>query len=331
MNTRERIFETLQNHKGVYCSGEQLAGELRITRAAVWKAVKRLREEGFPIDAVSNKGYCLAADSDDLSEQGIWKYLGPQCGTLNVQVLPQVGSTNVVLSEKAAAGSPEGTVLIAGMQTDGKGRLGRHFYSPANTGIYMSLLLRPTDLRPDQAIKLTTIAAVAGCEAVEAVSRKKALIKWVNDIYLDGRKVSGILTEGSISLETGTMGHVILGIGFNLYPPADGFPKEIRNIAGTVFSEKQNDGKNRLAAEFLNRFMGYYLRKDFSAHINTYRERSMAVGKTVSVIDRDQSRPALVLDVDDDCCLIVKYEDGNIGRLMTGEISIKMDPEENEK
>ncbi len=331
MKTRDRILSVLESHKGVYYSGEQLAEELHITRAAVWKAVNRLRNEGFPIDALSNRGYCLAADTDILSEQGIWKYLGPDCGMLDIQVLPQVGSTNVVLSEKVNAGSPEGTVLIAGMQTDGKGRLGRHFYSPANTGIYMSLLLRPTDLRPDLAIRLTTIAAVACCEAVETVSGKKALIKWVNDIYLDGKKVSGILTEGTIGLETGMMDSVILGIGFNLYPPEKGFPKEIRNIAGTVFSEKQEDGKNRMAAEFLNRFMTYYTRKDLTSHIGAYRERSMVIGKTVSVIGQQGSRPALALGVDDECRLIVKYADDNIDRLMTGEVSIKMEQKSNDK
>ncbi len=325
MKTRERILGILEQHRGNYYSGELLARKVNVTRAAVWKAVKQLRDKGYPIDAVSNKGYCLASDTDILSEQGIWKYLEPECGILNIQVLPEVGSTNAALREKANTGSPEGTVLIAGMQTDGKGRLGRHFYSPANTGIYLSLLLRPALMRPEQAVRLTTIAAVSGCEAIESVSGKTASIKWVNDIYLNGRKISGILTEGSISMESGTMDSVILGIGINLYPPEGGFPKEIRDIAGTVFSEVQHDGKNRLTAGFLNSFMKYYLKKDFSSHVSSYRQRSMAIGKTVTVIMQNSSRKALVLDVDDDCCLIVKYEDGTVDRLLSGEISISMD------
>ena len=326
MKTQDKILETLEKHRGDYCSGEQLAAELGLSRAAVWKAVKRLRGEGFPIDALTNRGYCLTACTDILSEQGIFKYLEPECRMLNIQVLPEVGSTNVALREKANAGSPEGTVLAAGMQTDGKGRLGRHFFSPANTGLYLSLLLRPAAMKPEQAIRLTTIAAVAGCEAVEAVSDKKAMIKWVNDIYLDGRKVSGILTEGSISLETGTMDSVIIGIGINLYPPVGGFPKEIRNTAGTGFSETQPDGKNRLAAGFLNCFMKYYRQGDLISHVKSYHDRSMVIGRTVSVIRQDGSRPARVLDVDEECRLLVKYEDGTTDRLMTGEISVKMEP-----
>ena len=326
MKTQDKILETLEKHRGDYCSGEQLAAELGISRAAVWKAVKRLRGEGFPIDALTNRGYCLTACTDILSEQGIFRYLEPECRMLDIQVLPEVGSTNVMLREKANAGSPEGTVLATGMQTDGKGRLGRHFFSPANTGLYLSLLLRPAAMKPEQAIRMTTIAAVAGCEAVEAVSDKKAMIKWVNDIYLDGRKVSGILTEGSISLETGTMDSVIIGIGINLYPPVGGFPKEIRNTAGTVFSEIQPDGKNRLAAGFLNCFMKYYRQGDLISHVKSYHDRSMVIGRTVSVIRQDGSRPARVLDVDEECRLLVKYEDGTTDRLMTGEISVKMEP-----
>ncbi len=329
MNTRERVLEILESHKCSYYSGEKLALELGISRAAVWKAVKRLREDRYPIDAIPNKGYCLSQDIDPISERGIWKYLNSNCRNLDIHLLPEAGSTNKMLCEKANAGSPEGTVLIAGMQTDGKGRLGRHFYSPENTGIYMSLLLRPKGITPEKAIRLTSIAAVAGCEAVEAVTGKTAYIKWVNDIYLADRKICGILTEGSISMETGTMDSVVLGIGINVYHPENGFPKEIRGIAGCVFSEVQLDGKNRLTAEFLNRFMGYYLAGDFSAHIESYRKRSMVIGKTVSVIFQNGRRLAKVLDVDDECRLIVKYTDGTFDRLLTGEVSLKIEKDQN--
>ena len=323
MKTREKILDLLEARKGEYLSGADLASDLSITRAAVWKAVTRLREDGYPINAVPNKGYRFAEDTDFLTEQGIWKYLDPCCGMLDIHVLPEAGSTNELLRKKAEAGSPEGTVLIAGMQTDGKGRQGRRFYSPANTGIYMSLLLRPVDPASSQAVRLTAAAAVAGCEAIGSVSGRAAQIKWVNDIFLDRKKVCGILTEGPMGVGSSSMGSVIVGIGINAYPPEGGFPKEIREIAGAVFSEPQNDGKNRLAAGFLNRFMGYYLHPEESDYAEKYKAHSMVIGNEISVLSGNSVRKASTLDIDADCCLLVRYENGETARLAPGEIRIK--------
>ena len=319
MKTREKILAILEEHKGSFFSGEELAESLNISRAAVWKSVAALRDEGYMIDAVPSRGYCLSESTDLLSEQGIWKYLEPEFRTLDLQVVPEVGSTNVLMREKAEAGCPEGMVLAAGMQTDGRGRLGRHFYSPANTGVYMSILLRPSHIAAGIAVRLTTVAAVAACEAIDAVSGRRSAVKWVNDILLDGKKVAGILTEGMISMETGRMDSVILGIGINVYPPEKGFPKEIRETAGAVFPEPVSDGKNRIAAGFLNRFMTYYRSGDFSDHIRSYRERSVVPGHRITV----EGRAADALEVDDECRLVVRYDDGTVSRLRAGEISIK--------
>lgn len=324
MAARKEILGILEKHKGKYYSGEKLAEELNISRAAVWKAIRQLRDDGYLIDAATNKGYCLSEHIDLLREQGIWKYLGPACQMLDLQVIPSVGSTNALLRQKAEAGSPEGTVLIAGMQTDGKGRLGRRFYSPSNTGVYLSLLLRPVQIAAELALRLTTMAAAAACEAIDAVSGKQTQIKWVNDIYLENRKVAGILTEGSVSMETGSMDTVILGIGINVYPPEGGFPGEIRETAGAVLAETTEDGKNRIAAGFLNRFISYYLSGDFSAYVQTYRKRCFVIGKEILVRTAASERKALALDIDEDCRLVVRYEDGSEDRLNAGEISIKM-------
>lgn len=195
-----------------------------------------LRTEGYEIDAVPNKGYRLAADTDMLSIRVIKKYLDPLCRTLNLCVMPETESTNTLLREKANNGFPEGTVVLANTQTKGRGRRGRSFYSPADTGLYLSVLLRPDGMIPDQAVKITTMAAVAVCEAVEKISGKETWIKWVNDIYQEGRKISGILTEASISMENGSVEYVILGIGVNVYPPKGGFPEDIRETAGSVLT-----------------------------------------------------------------------------------------------
>ena len=324
MRTKENILALFEANKGVYFSGEAIADKLAVSRTAVWKAVNSLRNEGYEIDAVPNKGYSLSVSTDIISEQGIRKYLSSVCDRIELHVLPTATSTNELLREKANAGCPEGYVIVANEQTNGRGRFGRSFCSPADTGIYMSLLLRPVDFSPAQAVKITTMAAVAACEAVEAVCGKQAWIKWVNDIYLDGRKISGILTEASFGMENNRIDYVILGIGMNVYTPKDGFAKEIEQIAGAVFEQKKNDGKNSLAAGFLNCFMNYYTARDASDYAEKYRARSLAVGREVTVLSPSGNKKAFAVDVDNECHLIVRYEDGRTERLSSGEISISL-------
>jgi BirA family biotin operon repressor/biotin-[acetyl-CoA-carboxylase] ligase len=248
---------------------------------------------------------------------------------LDIQVLQEVGSTNDLLRAKAISGSPEGTVLVAAMQTDGKGRMGRRFYSPADTGVYMSILLRPVSILSSKALRLTTMAAVAVCEAIESVSGKSALIKWVNDVYVDGKKVCGILTEGSVSLETGSLDYAILGVGINIYCPEKGFPAEIENIAGYIFDEKERYVRNKISASFLNNFFKYYLSGDLDSYIAEYRRRCFVIGKKIEVINGEKSRNAVAVDIDSSCQLIVRYEDGMSEHLSAGEISIRLQNKEN--
>lgn len=322
MRTREKLMDFFEKNKGVYFSGEELAARLSISRTAVWKAVNSLRKDGYEIDAVPNKGYCLSADTDILSSQGVEKYLEPVCDSVQVEILPAVGSTNDYLREKAARGIPEGYTTIAGSQTGGRGRTGRSFYSPENTGIYMSLLLRPQNCSPDQAVKFTTMAGAAACEAIRLVSGKEPWIKWVNDIFMEEKKVSGILTEGAVSLENGRLEYVILGIGINVYPPEEGFPQELREIAGTVFKERISDGRNRLAGEFLNSFMNYYRNQGETDYKEAYKRRSMVLGKEIQVLGPSVTKRARALDIDQDCRLLVEYDDKVREWLTAGEIRI---------
>ena len=283
MKTKEHLLALFEKNKGTYFSGEEIAAALSVSRAAVWKAVQSLRREGYEIDAVPNKGYSLSSQTDILSAQGIRKYLEPACAGVKLTVLQTAGSTNAIARERAAAGAKEGDTVIAACQTNGKGRFGRSFFSPAETGIYMSLILRPAHGSSQRAVKLTTMAAVAGCEAIEAATGEKAQIKWVNDLYLNGRKVGGILTEASLGLENDFLDYVVLGIGINVYPPGNGFPEELRQIAGAVLPKARSDGKNHLAAEFLNRFMFYYSDPENADYAGEYRRRSLAVGKEIQV------------------------------------------------
>ena len=196
--TREDLLAILWQSADAYISGEELAKRLAVSRTAVWKAVGQLRRDGYRIESVPNRGYRLLSDSDVLSEEGIRRHLQHQ--ELQLQVYRTITSTNTVLKTLAAQNAPAGLALVAGEQTAGRGRLGRSFYSPADSGLYLSLLLRP-HMSAVQATHLTACAAVAAAETIEELSGRPAQIKWVNDILVNGRKVCGILTEASIDCE----------------------------------------------------------------------------------------------------------------------------------
>lgn len=338
MKIKDQILALFEENKGKFFSGEELAGSLSVSRAAVWKAVNTLRNEGYAIDAVTNKGYCMSVNTDILSPQGIRKYLKESNKGLELLVFSTVSSTNSVVKERAGNGCAEGLVVISNEQTEGRGRRGRSFFSPDGTGVYLSLLLRPKQFTAEQATKITTMAAVAMCEAIEEVSGEQALIKWVNDIYVHGKKVCGILTEASFDMESGLLDYAVLGVGVNVYKPREGFPEEIRERAGAVFENTGDDRKNRLVAAFLNRFMEYYEAKNSVAgnqanaeavagandYIKKYRERSLAIGQEIVVLSGNQSRNATAYGVDEECRLLVRYEDGETESLSSGEISIRL-------
>jgi BirA family biotin operon repressor/biotin-[acetyl-CoA-carboxylase] ligase len=194
MDLKEQVLKELENHKGEYVSGGKLAETLHFSRNAVWKAVKSLVADGHDIQAVTNKGYRLSPDSDVLTAAAVEKHLGALAGVFDIDYRATVTSTNSVLKDLAAGGAREGTVVAAITQTAGRGRFGRSFYSPADSGVYFSVLLRPGVGAPDATL-LTTAAAVAVARAVEDVTGAPARIKWVNDVYCGGKKVCGILTE----------------------------------------------------------------------------------------------------------------------------------------
>jgi len=254
----------------------------------------------------------------------IQRYLNRESQGVTLQVEQEVTSTNTLLYEKAKAGEKEGYVLLANAQTAGRGRQGHSFYSPKDSGIYMSILLRPEEAAITDAARITSMAAVAVCEAIEKVVQKPAQIKWVNDVFMEGRKVCGILTEGFPGAD-GKIAFVILGIGVNVYLPGEGFPEEIENIAGAAMeSREQKDMRNPLAAEIINQFMKYYRIWDKTGYIEEYKERSLVMGKTVTVLHPEGERKAKVLSMDEDCHLQVQYENGEIAWLHSGEISIRL-------
>lgn len=326
MATKDALLAFLEQRRGSYFSGEALAEQLAVSRAAVWKSVQALRRAGYPIDAVPNRGYRLAEGADILSVPGLQACLAPVCRRLRPELWDSLPSTNGRARELAAAGAPEGTVVLARGQTEGRGRQGRGFFSPPDTGLYLSLLLRPGRCTAARATGLTTLAAVAACEAVEEICGVRAGIKWVNDLYVNGRKVGGILTEASLSLESGLVESVVVGIGLNLLPPVGGVPPELADLAGPVAEAPPDNLKNRLAAAFLNRFMAGYTRPEPEALLDAYRKRCFVVGRRVLVLGPAGGRPADVLGIDEKFRLLVEYENGERDCLFAGEISIRCPP-----
>ena len=322
MSVKDDIAALLESSRGEYISGQEIAERLGCTRAAVWKAVRALQQQGFGITAVTNKGYCLEADSDILSEQGVRKYLGGNIGGAYIEVFDSVDSTNTLVRRYADEGAAEGKVVIARRQTAGKGRLGRSFYSPQETGLYLSILLRPK-MNAQQAVRITTCAALAVCDAIEKATGKIPAIKWVNDVYLDGRKVCGILTEASLSMESGGLEYAVLGIGVNVYEPQGGFPEEIKGIAGCVSEHRSADLRNKLAAYIINGFMDQYGHICEGGFREDYRRRLMWKGEDIFIISGDNRTPCRLIDVDEECRLEVELENGDRKLISAGEISIR--------
>lgn len=336
MTVREQVLLLLENHRGEFFSGQEIAEQLSISRAGVWKAVKALQKEGYAIEAVNNRGYVLHKAPDILSAAFIGQKLKEKNIPLYVRVEKMVDSTNNELKRFVVDGERRDMVLIAEEQSAGRGRRGHSFYSPEGTGLYMSLLLHP-HAEPKEAAMLTTLTAVAAAKAVEEVSGEPAQIKWVNDVWMRGLKISGILTEGSSSLEEGRLEYVIVGIGINMYEPEGGFPEEIKSVAGAVFEShvQKENLRNKMAVEFLANFMEYYQKFPERVYLEEYRKRCFVIGKRVRIItpegapgrperaDKADREYALALGIDDECHLTVRYDDGTTELLSSGEISVR--------
>lgn len=234
-----------------------------------------------------------------------------------VRVFETVGSTNDELKRLARRGFCEGTVIAAGEQTAGKGRLGRSFCSPKDVGLYMSILLRP-GVEADDALAITTAAGTAVSEAIDALCGVQSGIKWVNDVYVDGRKVCGILTESSS--DRNGVSFAVLGIGVNVSDRE--FPEDIRDRAGSLGADP--DMRPKLAGGILTRFFEYYDAFPSRAYMDEYRRRSLLTGKTIVYESGGNEHSALVTGIDDAARLIVRGDDGNVKYLTSGEVRIKI-------
>ena len=235
-----------------------------------------------------------------------------------------VTSTNDLMKALAEEGAPEGTVLLSGEQTRGKGRLGRQFTSAAGKGIYLSALLRP-QLPPEALLPLTGFTAEAMVRAVRRVTGAEAGIKWVNDLILNGKKLCGILTESVFS--QGRLSCVIVGVGLNVNYDREDFPEELRSLAGSLKTELGRPfDLAPLAAAMIEELDGLYtalLSGDAAPYLSAYRQHCLTLRRDVQLLQNGSASPAYALDVDDALGLLVRYPDGREALIRSGEASVR--------
>lgn len=322
MTLPDRVLSLLQKCGGESVSGEEIAKQLGVTRNAVWKAVNKLKEEGYEITAGTNRGYVLNSNGDALTSSSILQHIPEEYRDLDILVEGRVTSTNTVLKQMAEQGYREGTVLISQEQTAGKGRLGRSFYSPFGCGLYMSILLRPS-FSAEQSLLITTAAAVAVAKGITEVTGAETKIKWVNDVYIGWKKVCGILTEASVDFENGGLTYAVLGIGINVQEAEGGF-MELADVATAIYKENSPKGiRAKLAASVLTHFLGFYRSLENKPFMKEYQELSLLTGADIVYSIGDKREQGTVLGIDDDARLMVRLENGEIQNYLAGEVSIQ--------
>lgn len=260
---------------------------------------------------------------DNLSEEAVLPFLREEYRGRKILSYGEIDSTNEELKRQAGRGGEHGLVALAESQTMGKGRLGRHFYSPGGTGIYMSILFRPTSEMPENSVLVTTAAAVAVCRAIRKTLREEPQIKWVNDIYLRGKKVCGILAE-AVTSGSGKLDTIILGIGINYKKPEGGFPGEIQDRAGFLCKDTVRVARGRLVAEILNEMFALYDTLPARTFMDDYRKWSNVIGREVRFTSGDGWTDARALDIDQDGGLRVRLPNGEEQVLRTGEITLRV-------
>lgn len=315
MSVKESVYAILEQNRDRYLSGEKIATELSVSRAAVWKAVKSLELDGCRIDAIQNRGYRMQSDS--ISEAGIRYYLPERYQNLRIDVKKSTVSTNQDAKMLAISGALEGTVVLADEQTGGRGRLGRMFASPAGTGIYLSIILKPHSSFSD-AVLITTAAAVAVADAIESVTGLSPEIKWVNDLYLNNKKICGILTEAVSDFESGTIESVIVGVGINV-----SISSALPEGTGAIYTQLPVGIRNRLASAVIANILTTSENFSSRTYLTSYRRRSLVLGKPIRFFENGIWSDAIAVDIADNGGLVIETEAGR-RTLTSGEITLRL-------
>lgn len=321
MSVKNEVLNILEQYKGESISGQNLAEKLGVSRTSIWKSIKSLKEEGYLIDGVSNKGYSLSLSSDVLSSEGIRPFLKDEFNEIPITVYKTINSTNTEAKILSMNNAAHGTVILSEEQTQGRGRMGRNFYSPAESGIYMSIILKP-NLNIADSVLITTATAVAVCLAIDKFTDFESKIKWVNDIFINDKKVCGILTEAVTDIESGTINSVIVGIGVNV--KTEFFPTEIKEVAGSIFNSNEDTFvRNQLAAEIINNVLLICNKLEDRSFLDVYKERSMIIGERIRYLKNNQWFEGYAEDIDEFGGLVVFHDDGHKEILHSGEISVR--------
>lgn len=319
---KEEILRLLRSADG-YISGQELCNRFGVSRTAVWKAINQLKEAGYEIEAQQNKGYRLMAAPDLMTEAEIKSLMHTDWVAKEVLYFDTIDSTNIKAQELAEKGYQSGTLVVADKQESGKGRRGRSWVSPSGTGIFMTLMIKP-DINPNNASMLTLVAALAVAKAITSVTGEEALIKWPNDIVVNGKKVCGILTEMNAQFDY--INHIVVGIGINVHN--ESFPEEISQMASSLMIEAGGKRFHRaqIIAETMAYFEQYYdtflKTQDLSALVREYDKLLVNRNKSVRVLDPKEPFDGKAMGITPNGELIVDtWESRKL--VSSGEVSVR--------
>ena len=313
----------LLRESGDYISGQELCSLFGVSRTAVWKVINQLKEEGYGIEAVQNKGYRLRLNPDVLSYSELKSRIRNNWAGSEIYYYEETGSTNIDAKRLGEEGAAHGTIVVADKQNAGRGRRGRVWQSPAGKDIYFTILLRPS-FEPDKASGLTLVMALSVAQAVERKCNLKAGIKWPNDVVLNGKKICGILTE--MNMETDYIQHVVIGVGINVN--LDEMPEEISQTATSILWESgEKTARAELLQEVLARFeenYGMYEKEsDLSYMLEEYNSYLVNVGKQVKVLDPKGEFEGIARGINASGELLIETPDGKVAEVYAGEVSVR--------
>lgn len=321
MSTADKLLALLINKAGDWVSGEAIAQQLGITRTSIWKSVKKLESQGHLIESVRGQGYRYL-EGTKISAVGIKKYLKSD---VDLRVFDTIDSTNVYAREKLSSGEiTKNTVIVSESMSAGIGRLGRKFFSPKNTGMYVTFALPlpvETIVNPG---RLTTSTAVTVSKMVKEVFDIDLQFKWVNDLLYNNKKVGGILTEAITDFESQQFSSLAVGIGMNLATPDGGFPEEISQKAGAL-TDEMTVSRNEVVGSLINHFFDMYQDYQDGRYIPQYRKKVVGVGQSVELKRGQMNLTGIIREIDNDGCLVLDTKQG-IERINSGEITKLMLP-----
>ena len=306
-----------------YVSGQELCRKLGVSRTAVWKNIRSLQEDGYEIEAVTNRGYRLAGVPDTIAEEEVASRLQTERMGRQIRYFSRIDSTNQYAKRIAEEGAPDGTLIIADEQTAGKGRSGRTWVTPPAEAIAFTLLLRPK-LSPDRISMVTLVMGLAVTNAVNSLYGVSAGIKWPNDVVIKGRKLCGILTE--MSAEVRQVNYIVIGVGINANLTS--FPEEIREIATSLKLELGRDINRaeliaRVMAEFERLYAEFEAQGDLGAVMQEYNELCLNADSKVRVLDPNGEYTGTSRGINSMGELLVETEDGKMQEVYAGEVSVR--------